>query len=240
MINPEVLELFLNNDEAGFYPVVEFDAATQKIAKLNLSPTNLNFGFKDFESTAVLNNFIENEKAKTGATYLIGGYNEFRNMYLRSALFDTNVKPDIVEAEEPRNIHLGIDIWGPVNTKIYAPLGGVVHSFAFNDHFGDYGTTIILQHQLNSYTFYTLYGHLALRDIENLKIGQEISHGEHFAHFGAPNENGDWPPHLHFQIILDIGDKEGDYPGVCKQSEAVFYLHNCPNPDAVLKLNRYL
>lgn len=121
MINPEVLELFLNSDEAGFYPVVEFDVTTQKIAKLNLSPTNLNFGYKDFESTEVLNNFIENEKAKTSATYLIGGYNEFRNMYLRSALFDTNVQPDIVEAEEPRNIHLGIDIWGSVNTKIYAP-----------------------------------------------------------------------------------------------------------------------
>ncbi len=240
MINPEVLELFLDNDAAGFHPVVDIEANTEKIAALDLSPKNKKFTVKDYETTEALNSFVEKEKANSGAKYLIGGYNEFRNMYLRSSLFDTNVQPDIVMAEEPRNIHLGIDVWGPVNTKVYAPLGGMVHSFAFNDHFGDYGATIILQHQLNSYNFYTLYGHVALKNLAQLRKGQFITRGENFANFGAPNENGDWPPHLHFQIILDIGDKEGDYPGVCKQSEAVFYLHNCPDPDAVLKMRRYL
>ena len=154
MINPEVLELFLKNGEADFYPVVPFDAQKEKIAALDLSPNNLNFTAKDYESTESLNNFVEREKVKTGAAYLIGGYAEYRNMYLRSSLFDTNVQPDIVMAEEPRNIHLGIDVWGPVDTKVSAPLGGMVHSFAFNDHFGDYGATIILQHQLNSYNFF--------------------------------------------------------------------------------------
>ena len=240
MINPEVLELFLKNGEADFYPVVPFNVQKEKVAALDLSPNNLNFTAKDYESTESLNNFVEREKAKTGAAYLIGGYSEYRNMYLRSSLFDTNVQPDIVMAEEPRNIHLGIDVWGLVDTKVSAPLGGMVHSFAFNDHFGDYGATIILQHQLNSYNFYTLYGHVALKNLAQLRKGQFITRGEKFANFGAPNENGDWPPHLHFQIILDIGDKEGDYPGVCKQSEAVFYLHNCPDPDAVLKMRRYL
>lgn len=240
MIEPDVLGLWLHSHETDFYPVVDFDAANQKIAKLDLSPGNTNFGVKDYETTAALNSFIEKEKEKFGATYLIGGYNELRNMYLRSALFDSNLQPDLVAAEEPRNIHLGVDIWGAVHTKIYAPLDGVIHSFAFNNNFGDYGATIILQHQIKNGNFYSLYGHLALQDIEQIKTGQKICRGEQFAHFGAPNENGDWPPHLHFQLILNINNNKGDYAGVCKQSEAAFYLQNCPNPDVILKLNRFL
>ncbi|MEP6913389.1 MAG: response regulator, partial [bacterium] len=46
--------------------------------------------------------------------------------------------------------------------------------------------------------------------------------------------NGDWPPHLHFQIIEDMRVHEGDYPGVCSISERAKYLNNCPNPDLIL------
>ena len=54
------------------------------------------------------------------------------------------------------------------------------------------------------------------------------------------HENGHWPPHLHFQIILDMQLKEGDYPGVCKYSEREKYLANCPDPDLILQLNQYI
>lgn len=147
-------------------------------------------------------------------------------MYRRSELFGVT--------EEPRSLHLGIDIWGPAETKIYAPLGGMVHSFRFNNNHGDYGATIILQHQLETINFYILYGHLALKDIENLRVGQFLTRGEQFAHFGGPEENGNWPPHLHFQLILDMGIWEGDYPGVCKLSEADKYLKNSPDPGVIL------
>jgi murein DD-endopeptidase MepM/ murein hydrolase activator NlpD len=116
----------------------------------------------------------------------------------------------------------------------------MIHSFAYNDHFGDYGATIILQHQLDMINFYTLYGHLSLRDIERIRVGQFITRGENFAHFGPWEENGNWPPHLHFQVILDMGNLEGDYPGVCKLSESGKYLKNCPDPDLILNLKRFL
>lgn len=141
--------------------------------------------------------------------------------------------------EEPRRLHLGIDIWGNAGTEIYAPLGGTVHSVAFNDHYGDYGATIILQHQLDGCTFHTLYGHLSLIDIEYLQAGKFISQGELIAHFGKPKENGHWPPHLHFQIIVDMEMKQGDYPGVCKMSEREKYLANCPNPDLILGMMKF-
>ena len=142
--------------------------------------------------------------------------------------------------EEARSVHLGMDIWGPAGTKLYAPLGGVVHSFAFNDNFGDYGATIILQHQLDRITFHTLYGHLGLSDIAGLNEGSYVIRGQTIGHFGEAKENGNWPPHLHFQVIKDMELKEGDYPGVCSLSERQKYLLNCPNADLVLGMMKYL
>jgi len=223
-----------------FHPVVPFNAHTEKLAALDLSPSNAKFSPSDYENTLSLSKFINAEREKAGAVYLIGGYNETRNMYLRSGLFHQNLGSDSSRVEEPRSIHLGIDIWGEVDTPIMAPLGGMVHSYAFNNNFADYGATIILQHQVDTLNFYTLYGHLALKDIANVRSGQFITRGELFAHFGNPAENGDWPPHLHFQVILDIGNWEGDYPGVCKKSEAVKYLLNSPDPDSILNMRKFL
>jgi murein DD-endopeptidase MepM/ murein hydrolase activator NlpD len=121
-----------------------------------------------------------------------------------------------------------------------APLNVIVHSFAFNDNAGDYGTTIILTHRLNNFTFYTLYGHLSLSSIKNLQEGSRIEKGDVFAEFGIPSENGHWPTHLHFQIIIDLQGWEGDYPGVCKYSEREKYLNNCPDPDLILQMNQFL
>ena len=52
-------------------------------------------------------------------------------------------------------------------------------------------------------------------------------------------ENGDYPPHLHFQIILDIENFYGDYPGVCSENDLKYYSQNCPDPNLVLKLSSF-
>ena len=178
-------------------------------------------------------------------TYGIGGYNEDRILYKRSKHFEVSgsskVSPLVSggDLEEARSIHLGIDIWAAAGTKVYVPLGGTVHSFAFNNNFSDYGATIILQHQLDTVVFYTLYGHLSLADLEPLQEGKYISRGELLGHFGPPAENGDWPPHLHFQIIEDMRLNKGDYPGVCTISEREKYLSNCPDADLILNMMKY-
>jgi len=135
---------------------------------------------------------------------------------------------------EPRNIHLGIDIWGEADTPVYAPMQGIVHSFNFNNAFGDYGATIILQHAIEGFYFHTLYGHLSLKSIQNLKQGETVEKGQWIASLGEAEENGHWPPHLHFQIVIDMQGMKGDYPGVCKYSEREAYLANCPDPDLIL------
>lgn len=237
----ETLTTILARHRHDFHKAVDF-SEKDSITALDLTKNNAALTEFIFNDTEAFTAYIQQQLAITNSRFLIGGYNELREMYKRSALFDFEKKQlhtaDIPHKNdaEPRRLHLGIDIWGAAGTKVYAPLGGMVHSFANNDNYGDYGATIILQHQLDMVPFYTLYGHLSVKDITGLRKGQVITRGQPFAHFGTPLENGNWPPHLHFQVIEDMEMKEGDYPGVCKESEAKRYLHNCPDPDLVLNM----
>lgn len=259
------LENIIRKYQPTFAPVVPFNAITQTLAALDLTTANTDLTPEIFNDTGKFSEYIDNKRRTAEASYLIGGYNELRAVYGRSELFNQSLTPLLSEKNaatnpsrppvtlpvplpehasgyvaEPRRLHLGTDIWGLAGTPVYAPLGGMVHSFAFNDHFGDYGATLILLHQLDGLPFYTLYGHLSLRDIAHISEGQYVNRGQEIAHFGQPHENGHWPPHLHFQIIFDIGLYEGDYPGVCRYAERERYLSNCPDPDLVLQMNRYI
>lgn len=237
---PADISSVLEKHNHEFHPVVQLNETKDKIVALDLSWTNAGFTEAVYQNTDAFSAYINELLAANHAKFLIGGYREHREMYRRSRLFDHNLAGFEDHHEEARSIHLGTDIWGAAGTTVFAPLGGMVHSFAFNNHPGDYGVTIILQHQIKTINFYTLYGHLAMRDIANLRKGRFVSRGENFAHFGSPAENGDWPPHLHFQLIIDLGNYEGDYPGVCKMSEATKYLKNCPDPELILKMKKYI
>jgi len=225
------LENALIKNRPHFHPVVDFDPAKEKLFQFDFTSANKELSDLDISDTTVFSGYINNKLKSSGSKYGIGGYNENRILYRRSKLFD---------GDEQRSVHLGIDIWGPSGTTVYAALGGMVHSFAYNDNFGDYGATVILLHQLDTVSFHTLYGHLSLNDISILSEGAYITRGEVIGHFGEPHENGNWPPHLHFQIIKDIRIKEGDYPGVCTLSERKTYLANCPNADLILNMMKYI
>ncbi len=237
-----ILENILHKHQPDFRSVVNFNPAKEKIAAIDLSKTNTSLTEEIYSDTKSFSNYINEKRKEQGAKFLIGGYGELRDMYKRSLLFDEEKKYGIEKpiTEEPRRLHIGIDIWGDEKTPIFVPLGGTVHSFAYNNNFGDYGATIILQHQLDTIVFFTLYGHLSLADIAHLKEGKFLSRGELLAHFGPPAENGNWPPHLHFQVISDLRLYKGDYPGVCAEREATKYLANCPNPDLILNLIKYV
>ncbi len=233
-MNSESRNIFTRN-QASFFPVINFNPKKDKLLQLDFTEKNTELTSDIIESTLLFSAYINNKIRKEHCNLGIGGYGEHRTVYSRGRVFDAANPWD-----EPRRLHLGTDIWGTAGTAVFAPVGGMVHGFAFNDHFGDYGATMILLHQLDGFPFYTLYGHISLRDIGMLREGQYIIRGEEIAHFGEPHENGHWPPHLHFQIIFDIGVNEGDYPGVCKFSEKEKYMNNCPDPDLILQMNRYI
>lgn len=230
------IENILIKYQGNYHPVVPFKKNEDKVVGINLGLNNPGLTEPIFSDTTAFSGFINEQLQSQKATYAIGGYKEKRNIYKKSTLFNSSES----NTTEPRRVHLGIDIWGAEGTPVYAFMGGMVHSFAYNSGEGDYGATIVLLHQLDGMAFYTLYGHLSLKDIQTLTAGQYIVYGEKIGHFGGPAENGNWPPHLHLQVIEDMELKEGDYPGVCTESEAERYLSNCPDPDAILQMRKFI
>jgi murein DD-endopeptidase MepM/ murein hydrolase activator NlpD len=226
------LEQVLKAHAGQFHSVVPFEKS-DKLLLLDFTEHNTELTDEILGNTNQFIQYINGQLAAANARYGIGGYGEHRTVYRYSKVFDAK------EGEEPRRLHLGLDIWGKLHTKIMAPLDGIVHSFAFNNAYGDYGATIILAHNLDGLTFYTLYGHLNLQSLTNLHEGYTIRKGDTFCDFGAPSENGQWPPHLHFQVISDLQGMKGDYPGVCALSQKEFYLANCPDPDLILGMMQY-
>ncbi|WP_313791525.1 peptidoglycan DD-metalloendopeptidase family protein [Lacinutrix neustonica] len=133
-------------------------------------------------------------------------------------------------------MHLGLDLWTNAGTAVLAAFDGEIYSFKDNTNFGDYGPTIILKHAINTIEFYTLYGHLSRESIANLNVGTVLKQGETLGYLGKAEVNGDYAPHLHFQIIKDLQGNSGDYPGVSSSGDLEFYKDNCPNPEVVLGL----
>jgi murein DD-endopeptidase MepM/ murein hydrolase activator NlpD len=223
------LAALLARHQAEFHPVVPFDPVRDGLYPFDFTERNTSLSPDVIANTESFATWINRTLQENKARYGIGGYGEHRTLYARSSHFDTG-------DDEPRRLHLGIDIWGPAGTKVMAPLRGIVHSFAFNNHDGDYGATLILTHHLDGIGFHTLYGHLSLNSLKNLQEGQHIGRGDVIAEFGMRFENGNWPPHLHFQCISDLQGWKGDYPGVCRWSERQQWLDNCPDPELILRL----
>lgn len=222
----KTFEQIIKSNASLIKKVVDFDASIDKLLPLDFTVSNTELTDEILDNTDIFSTWV-NQKLKTNnAIYGIGGYNEHRTIYSRSIHFDT--------AEEPRRLHLGVDIWAPAETPVYNFFDATVHSFANNNNFGDYGATIILAYEIEGFKFNALYGHLSLASLNDLEEGKFIPAGKSFATLGVKEENGNWPPHLHFQIIEDMGGLKGDFPGVCKFSERDKYLANCPNPNLVL------
>lgn len=198
---------------------VAFDLSAKHTDELDLDLTDA----EKFEA------FVENHLEKNHAQVAFGGYLEKRNLYKRSETFNS-------QNTEERNIHIGLDLWIKAETTVLSALDGKIHSFQNNISLGDYGPTIILEHEFEDVTFYTLYGHLSLESLDGKEEGQLVKKGEKIAELGKPPVNGDYAPHLHFQIIKNIENKKGDYPGVCSLKEIDFYKENCPDPNLLLKI----
>lgn len=218
----EQIEQYLRvrNDQMGYvFPAISSSALHQ----LDLSSSNPNLTPEVVSDTAQFNQLISTmiPAGKVG----IGGYLEHRSLYQRSAMYS---------AEEVRSIHMGADVWLPAETEVFAPWEGVIHSFQDNQGFGDYGPTIILEHTIEGASFYTLYGHLSRASLETSKIGQRIEKNQMIGTLGDFPENGDWPPHLHFQVMTDMLTYSGDFPGVIAPSQQDFFESICIDPMLLL------
>ena len=221
-----LFDQWLQDNRESFGKVVDADWDNEatvfdlSIGSLDLG-NNANFDtIQAFE--LVIDQYLQTEKAKIG----MGGYGEVRPFYSTDAYLQMGNN-----GPRWRTVHLGLDIWMPAESLVFAPLNGLVHSIQNNRGKRDYGPTVILEHQVSeTLTFYTLYGHLSQRSLIHLYPGQEIEKGEIIATIGHSRENGSWPPHLHFQVMLDLMGWRGDFPGVAFPEDRDIWLSLCPNP----------
>jgi murein DD-endopeptidase MepM/ murein hydrolase activator NlpD len=222
------LSALLARHRAAFVPVLPtYPLSATHVAPLDFTAANSLLSQPErLRDTFVFDALVDEMLTEQNATVGIGGYLENRVIYRRS--------PHFADATEPRSLHLGVDIWVPAGTPVAAPLAAVVHSLADNNNFGDYGPTIILQHELEGVAFFSLYGHLTRTDLVGLAAGQAVAAGQVIAHVGPHPENGDWPPHLHFQLMADMQGRWGDFPGVAPPSERDYWANLCPDPMLVL------
>ena len=105
---------------------------------------------------------------------------------------------------EKRCVHLGIDFWVPSETPIYAFIDGTVEMVINEKAEKSYGVMMILRHEIENLIFYTLYGHLSFKTFEVYKKGDKIKKRDKIGWVCNSNENGNWVPHLHFQILLSL------------------------------------
>ena len=187
----------INSIDKSSIFVIDKSIAKTDYIQLDLSIDNEELKKIDTSSSDELENYINDYICYNKVKVAFGGYLETRNIYARSKYFNEQL-----DSNDERNIHLGMDIWADINTNVLAALDGEIHSFNNNTNFGDYGPTIIMKHEVKNFIFYTLYGHLTLESLNDLKIGRIVKKGEVISQLGSPKVNGDYPSHLHFQIIF--------------------------------------
>jgi 4-aminobutyrate aminotransferase-like enzyme/Ser/Thr protein kinase RdoA (MazF antagonist) len=217
--------LTVNADDIG--PVIPQSLAPSNLHVVNLNGLSIDEDGKLRDASVVTDAIfaaMDNAKAEVG----LGKYLENRKVY-QGPFFETATKG------EWRSLHLGIDLFVPDQTPVYAPLDGVVVVSNDNARDFDYGPIIILEHTLpNGQTFYTKYGHLSRCSLDLSALGRTICKGDVIGHVGPYPENGNWAPHLHFQIMADLLGMGADICGVAAPSEANVWASICPNPNLIL------
>ena len=212
-------------------PVIEIPDDENALTVLDLSVQSPDIDGHDTDDTARFTERVFRRIADDGASIGIGRYMEPRGFYLTDQFAGREGDP-----RERRTVHLGIDVFAEAGTEVRAPLASKVRAIENNADRLDYGPTVVLEHLSPHGRFWTLYGHLEQASVNELEIDQEISAGEPFARLGAPPENGDWPPHLHFQIVTHFLGHGGDFPGVALPRERTAWSSFSPDPNLILRL----
>lgn len=191
--------------------------------------------------------WIENEAAFNDLTYfqykierlqeahpnkiIAGGYLEPRPLY-------TSEDYDIPSDQGPisRCVHLGVDFWLPSKTPVHALLDGTVVMALDRKGEKEYGGFVILEHRFSNDSFYTLYGHLDPASIAAHKVGDALKKDALIGKLGSKENNGNWAPHLHFQILLDLLNYTEDFPGVQTYQSQELWADLCPDPNQMFQL----
>ncbi len=220
---------YLDNERGKFAQLFGFDLSEAPMGPLSVahSTTPRNpFDLPLDEARLVGQKYEDSGKA------WLGFYGEPRLIYTAEAFRNGPWK-----ASNRRTVHLGVDVFAPAGSELFAPLDGVVEVVENRTDHLDYGGVVILRHKTpDGAPFYTLYGHLDPEALEQLKTGDRVTRGDSFCRLGDASQNGGWSPHVHFQLALTTDGMGHDWPGVGDPDEMELWGAICPNPAALLNL----
>ncbi|MCG6957376.1 MAG: aminotransferase class III-fold pyridoxal phosphate-dependent enzyme, partial [Gemmatimonadetes bacterium] len=216
---------------ADVMPVMDAPSDADAVGVLDLSVGSPLLTGRDTDDTPAFTRRVFDEMRARGWSLAVGRYLEPRGFYLTEAFAG---RP--AEMPERRTVHMGIDLFDEPGAAVRAPVDGTVKSVRVNADRLDYGPTVILEHATPEGPFWTLYGHLEHASVAGLVEGSRVKAGDIIARVGPYPENGDWPPHLHFQIITDLLGYEGDFPGVAAPREVEAWASFSPDPNLLLRL----
>lgn len=226
---PKIIR-WLEQNRHQFARVCDFDLSDPtKLLTIDLSVDGSDMPDADASpSTAELSEHLFKKIKDSGADVGIGRYLERRNLYKSDRFL-------IADSPEQRDIHLGIDLFMPAGESIYAPLNGKVEAFANNSNRYDFGPVVILRHDTDDgIPFWTLYGHLSEQSLDRLRVGQAIEQGDLVGWVGNYPKNGDWPPHLHFQLLTTLLGMGTGIHGVATIGQLDAWESISPDPNLLL------
>lgn len=171
--------------------------------------------------------YISEQQALVDSDVAVGRYGEDRDVYTDDA-FTTG---------KARTVHLGLDLFRPEGSPVYAAYDGVVEAYEDRSTHLDYGPVVILRHETTEgIPFWSLYGHLSRESMKQWRVGNQVMAGDEIATMGSPEENVGWPPHVHLQFFTDLCDMGTGVPGVANRDEISIWRSICPNPNLALGL----
>ena len=229
--NAAKISSWLREEEKRGAKVIDADLRTAPITVFDLSVGSTMLGADPMNAEVrALTRTLFGKMEAAHVSIGVGRYDEARLLYNTP-----QYGAAAALTEERRTIHLGLDLFVEPGTAVCAPLDGTVHLLAENTAPLDYGPLVILRHATSDgEELFTLCGHLTRETLRELKPGQAVTKGEIFARVGTSHENGGWPPHLHFQIILDLLDRGAEFPGVARASERAIWTSLSPDPNLLL------
>lgn len=156
----------------------------------------------------------------------VGRYDEKRAGMYETDLFDP-------KSADRRDVHVGVDLAAPVGTPVHAFFEGRILFADINPAPGDYGGTIVTEHDLGERKLWALYGHLSHTSVSRAKPGTRFAAGDVLGWLGDERENGGWNSHVHFQLSWVVPEK-CDMPGVVSDRDRAKALEIYPDPRLVL------
>jgi len=182
----------------------------------------------DIKNQKIFQEKIEEVMTKNNTDIVISWYLENRKRMFSVLGFKQMIS-------EWRIFHLWLDLSIKKDIPIYAPLNSKVYDANYEKWDWNYGWYIILEHNIDSYKFYTLYWHLNPNNFL-IKKWDKILKWTKLWTIWDFSHNWGYFFHTHLQVITELWKKEWFFnKWYCKKEQIKDIEKYVPNPNFLFR-----